>query len=488
MPDGSDPRISALNSALYHLQPPTTPYSTPFTYNNGSTVLEILERIRKAVIDTITYAESFGKEVEGMVKKINETADRWAADSKKKLDDFEAFLNDSRVSTEAKINAMNALIEEFKAKLIQTAITPTVVNYDGKSINNAGLMHRMMNGDTHVALTTQILDPINVRIKAVETKIANDFYNKVQSDDRYLLNPHKEHMIIVGSSNGSTDGGKWVEDVARDMGYVPHNQSIGGGAFTSAVSARFITQLKNAYRDLEAKGLNNRVGAILFVDMLNDIRAMNSVSEQAGFACDYILEKWPNAKVYCIPVIWNDSSLNSGKMSESITSRTSEFAWAFERMQPAVCEGSRSWFHGDPSVIRGSDEVHLTDAGYQTARHLFISWVNGGSGWQNYGWRDLKDYGTDANGVRKNSMTLRIQRQGDTVYLRGWFECISAFGQDSPFWSIPRWATPYSNQYFQIMTSNQTWKTCYVNTASQLVANNFAQGDNFYVFTSWQVL
>ena len=108
-----DPRISALNSALYHLQPPQTPYSTPFTYNNGLTVLEILDRIRQAVIDTITYAESFGKEVEGMVKKINETADKWAKDSKAKLDQFESFLNDSRQSTEAKINAMNNLIEEF---------------------------------------------------------------------------------------------------------------------------------------------------------------------------------------------------------------------------------------------------------------------------------------------------------------------------------------------------------------------------------------
>lgn len=488
MPTGDDPRINALNSALYHLQPPVTPYSTPFTYNNGLTVLEIIERIRQAVIDTITYAEGFGKEVEGMVKKINETADRWAADSKKKLDDFEAFLNDSRVSTEAKINAMNTLIEEFRAKLIQTAITPGNVTYNGSNIANGGLSHLMMNGDTHTALTTNVMHAIEAHVKSIETIVRRDFYSKTESDNRYLLNPHKEHMIIIGSSNGSTDGGKWVEDIARDMGYIPHNQSIGGGAFTSAESARFITQLKNAHRELERSKLNDRVGAILFVDMLNDIRAMHNVSDQAQFACDYILDKWPSAKVYCIPVIWNDSSLNSGRMSESITSRTSEFAWAFERMQPAICEGSRSWFHGDTSVIRGSDEVHLTDAGYQTARHLFMSWVNGGSGWQNYGWRNLNDYGTDANGVKKDSMTLRIQRQGDTVYLRGWFECISAFGQDSPFWSVPRWATPYSNQYFQIMTADQQWKTCYVNTVSQLVANNFTAGQNFYVFTSWQVL
>ena len=63
-------------------------------------MLEILERIRKAVIDTITYAEGFGKEVEGMVKEINRIAEQWAKDSKKKLDDFESFLNDSRKSTD----------------------------------------------------------------------------------------------------------------------------------------------------------------------------------------------------------------------------------------------------------------------------------------------------------------------------------------------------------------------------------------------------
>ena len=84
----TDPRVAAIDSALYRLDPPKTPYSTPFTYNNGLTVLEILERIRQAVIDTITYAEGFGKEVEGKVKEINSTAERWAKDSKQKLDDF----------------------------------------------------------------------------------------------------------------------------------------------------------------------------------------------------------------------------------------------------------------------------------------------------------------------------------------------------------------------------------------------------------------
>ena len=69
--DTNDPRVSAIDAALYRLNPPTTPYSTPFTYNNGLTVLEILERIRKAVIDTITYAEGFGKEVDGMVQRID---------------------------------------------------------------------------------------------------------------------------------------------------------------------------------------------------------------------------------------------------------------------------------------------------------------------------------------------------------------------------------------------------------------------------------
>ncbi len=483
-----DPRISALNSALYHLQPPQTPYSTPFTYNNGLTVLEILDRIRQAVIDTITYAESFGKEVEGMVKKINETADKWAKDSKDKLDQFESFLNDSRQSTEAKINAMNTLIEEFKAKLIQTAITPMTVTYNGQRIDKGGLSHRMMNGDSYTALTTNVMYEIESHIKAVETKVRNDFYSKTESDNRYLLNNHRDHVVFIGSSNGTTDGGKWLNDVARDMGMTPHNHCIGGGAFTSALGARFSTQLNNAYAELTKAGLNDRVGAVVFVDMLNDIRAMANVQNEAQGCADFVLRTWPYAKVYCIPVIWNDSSLNSGKMSESITSRISEFSWAFEKMQPAVCEGSRSWFHGDTSVIRGSDEVHLTDAGYQTARNLFMSWYNGGSGWQNYGWRNLGAYGTDANGVQQSTMTLRIQRQGDTVYLRGWFKMLQTLGADHPFWSIPRWATPFSNQYFQIMRSDQTWRTAYVNTASQLVASGLGAGEEYYAFATWQVL
>lgn len=198
MPDGGDPRINALNSALYHLQPPTTPYSTPFTYNNGLTVLEILERIRKAVIDTITYAESFGKEVTALVGKINVAFDKWSTDSKKKLDDFEAFLNDSRVSTEAKIAAMNALIEDFKTRLISAEFRPTP---DGNYIEAP-----LMGGGKIRLGTAQYLDSIVEQIKNDIARQMREFNETVDRKIKENLESGYDVVFVWGQSNAAGPG------------------------------------------------------------------------------------------------------------------------------------------------------------------------------------------------------------------------------------------------------------------------------------------
>ena len=222
--------------------------------------------------------------------------------------------------------------------------------------------------------------------------------------------------------------------------------------------------------------------------MLNDIRAMNNVQQMAEVCAGMVETYWPNAKVYCIPVIWNDSKLNSGKMSESIQARTSEFMWAFNKLSPAICEGSLSWFHGDKSVIRGNDEVHLTDDGYQQAKRYALGWLRGGTSWNDYGWRNLSPWGEDANGLKKSTMTLRVKREHTNAYIRGWFEVIAPLGADHPIWSIPGWATPYSNQYFQGMTPSREWKTFYVNAAGQLVsADPMPVGTQIYLFSQWGV-
>ena len=198
MPVGGDPRIDALNSALYHLQPPQTPYSTPFTYNNGLTMLEIIERIRQAVIDTITYAESFGKEVTALVGKINAAFDKWAADSKKKLDDFEAFLNDSRVSTEAKIKSMNDLIEDFKKRLISAEFKPTE---DGNYIEAP-----LMGGGKIRLGTAKYLDNIVEQIKADVARQMREFNEAVDKKIKENLESGFDIVFVFGQSNAAGSG------------------------------------------------------------------------------------------------------------------------------------------------------------------------------------------------------------------------------------------------------------------------------------------
>jgi len=289
--DTNDPRVSAIDAALYRLNPPTTPYSTPFTYNNGLTVLEILERIRKAVIDTITYAEGFGKEVEGMVKRINEIAEQWSKDSKKKLDDFESFLNDSRRSTDEKIKAMNELIESFKARLVDA-------RFD--HIENGDFVDAPMKDSSRIQVATkQRIEKIDAAIEKVKSdiqNILNNYYTKAQANDLFLEDPKLTEGVVFGSSNATIEAFRWTEGLCRDMGVNPNIYAIGGGGFTSTPDNNFITQVNNA-RSQMSNEKKRATKYVFLIDMLNDIRAQNSVTDQAGTFFSLVREHFPNATI-----------------------------------------------------------------------------------------------------------------------------------------------------------------------------------------------
>lgn len=477
--------INSIDRAMWRIQDSRVNNVTPFTYRDGLTYLEVLERIRGAVSETISYVGEFGEEQKKIIASMNEKVTTFIAEMEKTHDGWNKDI-------EAKRKETLDTIEAFKDRLIAVALTPS--RSSRYNLDNAFVGAQMMDGRTQYMATINLTEKMEGRIDAANKKIDDQiaalpatYYNKTYLDQEFQRVTQYDQAVIIGSSNVKTDGGKWATQLATEYGFKrAHNYGIGGGAFTSAQGARFDTQIQNAYRALGDN--NQRVGGVFIIDMLNDIRAMHNVQQMAEVCAGMIETYWPSAKVYCIPVIWNDSSLNASKMSESIQARTSEFMWAFNKLSPAICEGSLSWFHGDKSVIRGNDEVHLTDDGYQQAKRYALGWLRGGTSWNDYGWRDLSPWGEDANGLKKSTMTLRIKREHTNAYIRGWFEVIAPLGADHPIWSIPGWATPYSNQYFQGMTPSREWKTFYVNTAGQLVsADPLTVGTQIYLFSQWGV-
>lgn len=479
--------INSIDRAIWRVQGSQVNNITPFTYRDGLTYLEVLERIRGSVVETIDYVGKFGEEQKKIINLMNEKVTTFITEMEKTHDAWNKDI-------EAKRKDTLDTIEAFKSRLLQVALTPA--RSSRYNLDNAFLSALMQDGKTHYMATSLLTNKMEERIDSVKSSIdtaiaalPNTYYNKTDLDSMFQRINTFDQAVVIGSSNVTTDGGEWIIQGLKEFGYRNvHDFGIGGGAFTSAQGARFDTQINNAFRELGKKGLNSRVGAVFIVDMLNDIRAMHNIQQMAEVCANLIANNWPQAKVYCVPVIWNDSSLNSGKMSESIQARMSEFMWAFNPLAPAMCEGSMSWFRGDSSVVRGNDEVHLTDDGYQQAKRYMLGWLRGGTSWNDYGWRDLSPWGEDANGLKKSTMTLRIKRERTNAYLRGWFEVIAPLTTDHPIWSIPKWATPYSNQYFQGMTPNREWKTFYVNTIGQLAtADPLPVGTQIYIFSQWGV-
>lgn len=459
--DTNDPRVSAIDAALYRLNPPTTPYSTPFTYNNGLTVLEILERIRRAVVDTITYAEGFGKEVEGMVKRINEVAEKWSKDSKKKLDDFESFLNDSRTSTEAKINAMNTLIEEFKAKLIEHAFEQNGDYVSAPLMNGSRL--DLVTKAAYEKFKTDTTNTINTGLSKVYTKEASDGrYNPVHNK----LYPHS---LIIGSSNAEPHGwpnGVW-EKWLRGKGEIPHNYGYSGGGFTSTSDNNFNTQLDRAISELDGE-IAKQVGQIYIIDMLNDIRGQNDIRNSASSFITRATKKFPNAKIYSIPVLYNEHSLNNNwDMAMNCAKATNTLKELLVPYGGLVCEGSRSWFHNgkNETYFPEGAGVHFSTAGYEYAQRRFDQWLNGDSGWDDYGWHNLKD-GTNYSKVKNdNNLQAYVCRKRDTVEIHGMFGTIQMSGLERLF-TLPKWARPFRNMY---VTS---WN---LTTAFPLIADTYSQ-------------
>lgn len=474
----TDPRISAIDAALYRLSPPTTPYSTPFTYNNGLTVLEILERIRKAVIDTITYAEGFGKEVEGMVKEINRIAEQWSKDSKKKLDDFEAFLNDSRNSTDAKIRAMNELIESFKARLVDA-------RFD--RIENGDYVDAPMKDSSRIQVVTkqraEKIDAAVERVKSDVRTILATYYTKTEADDKFLEDPKLTEGVVFGSSNATIEASRWTEQLCRDMGVNPNVFAIGGGGFTSTPDNNFITQVNNA-RSRMSDEKKRATKYVFLIDMLNDIRAQNSVTEQAGTFFSLVRQYFPNATIYVLPVTYNEASLNEYvQMARSCVSRTYEVINAGNAYGAIVCEGSRSWLHFGKEQAKswdqGVDNVHMTDAGYRHVRQLFVNWIHGGPSFLNPPSYDL--HPLSASTVARDYNYLNCERHGDFVNIQGTFRVAGTdVGYDAKLMDLPGWARPYDGMMSPIIGNDRTYKYVYVAKTGGMHAGDILNANQTY--------
>ena len=434
--------INSIDRALWRVRDRSVNNITPFTYRDGLTYLEVLERIRGAVVECIEYIGKFGEEQDKIIKELNTKVSTFITEMEKVHDGWNKDIEEKRKN-------VLSTIEEFKNRLIAVALTPA--KSSRYNLSNAFLSTTMIDGSTHYMATNLLTEKMEERIDGVNSSLTNslntglaDRYTKSESVNLFVQKEIK-HGIIIGNSNATYP---WFNRVLTEQGYIPHNHAIGGAAFYKGWSGAYINQLNTAKNQAIRDGYMDKIKCVSFVCMLNDIRFGQSISETAAECAAFVKANWPKAKVICIPVILNRSSLNISKETgRSVVMRTNEFAEAFADLKPLICNGSKSWFweSGDAghNWIKGNDEVHLTDEGYERAANYAISWLNGGDGWRNIGWTNLEKYGEDANPPIKSSMkNLWIKREFDKVTISGNFAVKAETPIDTNLWWFPSWARP----------------------------------------------
>ena len=480
--------INSIDRALWRVRDRSVNNITPFTYRDGLTYLEVLEHIRGAVVECIEYIGKFGEEQDKIIKELNTKVSTFITEMEKVHDGWNKDIEEKRKN-------VLSTIEEFKNRLIAVALTPA--KSSRYNLNNAFLSTTMMDGSTHYMATNLLTEKMEERIDGVNSSLTNslntglaDRYTKSESDNRFVQKEIK-HGIIIGNSNATYP---WFNRVLTEQGYIPHNYAIGGAAFYKGWSGAYINQLNTAKNQAIRDGYMDKIKCVSFVCMLNDIRLGQSISETAAECAAFVKANWPKAKVICIPVILNRSSLNISKETgRSVVMRTNEFAEAFADLKPLICNGSKSWFweSGDAghNWIKGNDEVHLTDEGYERAANYAISWLNGGDGWRNLGWTNLEKFGEDANSPIKSSMkNLWVKREFDKVTISGNFAVKAETPIDTNLWWFPSWARPAGEVLFTGFSGFR--ESAYFRVTTTGVFGNVTKcvaGTNYFIEATYSV-
>ena len=481
--------INSIDRALWRVRDRSVNNITPFTYRDGLTYLEVLERIRGAVVECIEYVGKFGEEQDKIIKDLNAKVSTFITEMEKVHDGWNKDIEEKRKN-------VLSTIEEFKGRLIAVALSPAKSNR--YNLNSAFLSTTMMDGTTHYMATVKLTEKMEERLDSVNSNLTtslnaglNDRYTKSESNNLFVAKEIK-HGIIIGNSNATYP---WFNRVLTEQGYIPHNHAIGGAAFYKGWSGAYINQLNTAKNEAVKDGYMDKIKCVSFVCMLNDIRLGQSISETAKECANFVKTNWPNAKVICIPVILNRSSLNISKETgRSVVMRTNEFAEAFADLKPIICNGSKSWFWESSDAtghnwIKGNDEVHLTDEGYERAADYAISWLNGGDGWRNIGWINLEKFGEDANPPIKSSMkNFWIKREFDKVTISGNFAVKAETPIDTNLWWVPSWARPAGEVLFDGFSGFR--ESAFFRVTSSGVFGNVTKcvpNTNYFIETSYSV-
>lgn len=478
-----DDIIGSIDQALWRVQSRSVNNITPFTYRDGLTYIDVLERIRSSVIDVITFTNSFGEEQDKIIAKLNETVTNFITEVEKTHSGWNKELD-------AKKTALEATIEDFKHRLIDAEFRKVDGDYIEaplKSPQGARVTLTTKEwADKFKAANTESLNGLQSKLDQQRRDFDNRFpayYTKTEANDIFLEDPKLTEGVVIGSSNATIEASGWTEKLCRELGLNPNVYAIGGGGFTSTPDNNFSTQLDNAIRGMTEEK-RRKTKYFFLIDLLNDIRAQNAVQTNAKNFFAKARQNFPNADIRVLPVVFNEASLNNYvQMARSCVSRTFEVMEAGLPYGAVVCEGSRTWAHmGSEQAAawdQGADNVHMTAAGYNHIKDLFKVWLNGGSSWYNPPSAQLHPFSTSA--VVHDNNYLVCERDGDWVNIQGTFKVAgNSAGYDTKLMGLPGWARPYDGVMSPIIGNDRTYKYIYVPKTNGIYVGDILSANQTY--------
>ena len=198
-----DEIIGSIDQALWRVQNRSINNVTPFTYRDGLTYYDVLQRLRSSVIDVIEYVNLFGEEQDKIIERLNNTVNNFITEVEKTHDGWNKELD-------AKKTALEATIEDFKKRLIDAEFRKVDEDFIEAPLKAPA--------GSKVTLTTRTwadkLQASNQRsLTEFQTKLdrlsadtntrLQSYYTKTESNDIFLEDPKLNEGVVIGSSNAT---------------------------------------------------------------------------------------------------------------------------------------------------------------------------------------------------------------------------------------------------------------------------------------------
>ena len=214
--------INSIDRAMWRVQDSRVNNVVPFTYRDGLTYLEVLERIRGAVSETIDYVGAFGEEQKKIIATLNEKVSTFIAEMEKTSDVWNKEIDRKRAEVEKELRDM-------RNKVVTATFTRSA---DGRTVTAP-----LVDGGTVDVATKAWGDQAFGELKREVSKNIADGKHEIDTAISENLKQGIDIIAVYGQSNAAGSGypvTEFDQGDSRILAYYPEGTATVDGRFDIA--------------------------------------------------------------------------------------------------------------------------------------------------------------------------------------------------------------------------------------------------------------